>query len=434
MKQNRFLGLALVLYAFLIYPAFAQEETASPEAENSCISCHLEIGDELAAPVEGLKTDVHAAQGLSCADCHGGDPKAGFDGDLEAAMDPAKGYIGVPERNEIPRFCARCHADPTYMRRFNPRVSTDQYDRYKTSIHGRRLAAGDEKVATCIDCHGVHGIRRTNDSRSLVYPLNIPTTCGRCHADAEYMKAYNIPIDQLEQYKKSVHGIALLEKGDQAAPACNDCHGNHGATPPGAPSIAFICGQCHLNNSELFFKSPHREAFAEQNLPECETCHGNHEIQHPSDDMLGAGENSVCTDCHEEDSKGYVTAVAMHQLIEDLKRDMFLADSLVSRAERAGMQVSEAIFQLNDADDALIKARTMAHSLSVSKVSEDIEKGKNLTQQALQAGIAALQELQFRRKGLALSIVFIAALAIGLYLKIREVDQKHPPRPYSEHG
>jgi hypothetical protein len=404
------------------------QETSQAAKVNSCVSCHLEMGEELAVPVEGMKEDVHDRQGLSCADCHGGDPEAGLDGDMEAAKNPAKGFIGKPKRTAIPQFCARCHSDPNYMRRFNPRVATDQLSSYKTSVHGQLLQKGDAKVATCTDCHGVHGIRNAKDSRSAVYPLNIPATCGRCHADAEYMHAYNIPTDQIEQYQTSVHGKALLEKGDQAAPACNDCHGNHGATPPGAPTIAFICGQCHLNNSELFFASPHRVAFDEMGLPECETCHGNHAIQHPIDSMLGAGAQSICTNCHEEGSPGWLTAVAMHGQIENLKSQIFVADSLVAKAERAGMEVSDAKFQLKDADDALIKSRTMVHSLSVERITEVTSAGMKLTESALAAGRAALAELQFRRKGLALSIIFILILAAGLYLKIKEVDQKHPIR------
>ena len=408
---------------------FAQE-TPPPEKVDSCVSCHLEMGEELAVPVEGMKEDVHSHQGLSCADCHGGDPKAGLDGDMEASMNRAKGYIGAPKRSQIPQFCARCHSDPNYMRRFNPRVATDQLSSYKTSVHGQLLQKGDTQVAVCTDCHGVHGIHSASDARSSVYPLNIPATCGRCHADADYMKNYEIPTDQIAQYETSVHGKALLEKGDQAAPACNDCHGNHGASPPGAPSIAFICGQCHLNNSELFFASPHRSAFAELGLPECETCHGNHDIQHPTDSMLGAGSQSICTNCHEEDSPGFATAVTMHDKIETLKGQILLADSLVAKAERAGMEVSEAKFELKDADDALIKSRTMIHSLSVDRITEVISGGAKLADSAQQAGRSALAELQFRRKGLAISIIFIFLLASGLYLKIKEVDKKHPIRSH----
>ncbi|RMF66819.1 MAG: hypothetical protein D6743_05835 [Calditrichaeota bacterium] len=410
-------------------PAFGQE-SAKAGGKSSCVVCHLEAGEELAVPVEGMKHDVHARQGLSCADCHGGDPTVGFE-DPDLAMDPAKGYIGAPSRNQIPQFCARCHSDPNYMRRFNPRVATDQYDRYKTSVHGKLLAKGETRVATCVDCHGVHGIRDARDSRSSVYPLNIPQTCGKCHADPDYMKDFGIPTDQVAQYRQSVHGVALLKKGDTAAPACNDCHGNHGATPPGAPSIAYICGQCHLNNSELFLKSPHRAAFEELDLPECETCHGNHDVQPPHDDMLGIGEQSVCVECHEEDSRGYQVAAVMSEQIERLKKKISVADSLVTRAERAGMEVSEAKFHIKDARDALIKTRTIIHSLSDEQTKSTAGKGMTFAEQALEMGQAALAELSFRRRGLAFSVVFILVLAAGLYLKIKVVDQEHPLKDLS---
>jgi cytochrome c553 len=426
MKLGTILLFGIILsFMAVVPPAAGQEEPEGvQEQQSSCVSCHLEMGEELAVPVEGMKNDVHAQQGLSCADCHGGDPKAGFDGDMEAAMDPAKGYIGVPDRTEIPKFCARCHSDPDFMRQYNPRVATDQYERYKTSMHGKLLAKGDDKVATCIDCHGVHGIRPADDARSPVYAMNIPETCAQCHADPEYMAGYDIPTNQVAAYKSSVHGKALLDQGDQAAPACNDCHGNHGANPPGAPSIAYICGQCHLYNAELFLKSPHKTAFDDMGLPECETCHGNHAIKPPTDEMLGTGPQSVCTDCHEPDSKGYLAGVTMRLQIDNLKWLINQADSLLSVAERAGMEVSEPKFELNEADDALIKARTMIHSLSAERVKEVIDQGMTKAKEAVAAGQQALKDLQFRRKGLAISTIFILLLAWGLYMKIKDVDRK----------
>ena len=413
---------ALSSFCMLIPFGTLAQEVAS-ESPNSCIWCHQEIGDELAEPILAMENDVHADKGLSCVDCHGGDATAGFDEDETAAMDPAKGYIGVPERTEIPQFCARCHSDPGYMRQFNPRVSTDQFDRYKTSVHGQMLAKGDSKVATCVDCHSAHGVYEVSDPRAQVFAMNIPETCGKCHSDSEYMEGYKISTRQVDDFKKGVHGIALLEKGDQAAPACNDCHGNHGAVPPGVPSIGFVCGQCHLNNSELFRASPHMEAFAEEGLPECETCHDNHNIEKPRDTMVGIGDESVCTDCHEQGSTGYQVAATLYAQIDTLKKNIAEADSLVKVASRAGMEVSEAVFSLGDANQSLIKSRTMVHSLSVDKLNEVTTEGNGLASSALSIGIAALDELQFRRKGLAISLIFIFVLALGVYMKIREVDK-----------
>ena len=38
-------------------------------------------------------------------------------------------------------------------------MRVDQYQRYKTSIHGKRLDEGDEKAAVCTDCHTIHQMR-----------------------------------------------------------------------------------------------------------------------------------------------------------------------------------------------------------------------------------------------------------------------------------
>lgn len=416
----------------LLLFALAQQEPAAAavpeESDDSCVWCHAQLEDEMLTPVEGMKTDVHARVGLSCADCHGGDATVGFDFDLTVSMDEEKGYLGVPDREDIPKFCARCHSDPGYMRQFNPRLSTDQYERYQTSIHGQRLKQGDTQVATCIDCHGVHGILKANDSRSPVYSMNVPGTCGRCHSDADYMAAYDIPVDQEAKYQRSVHGVALLETGDRGAPACNNCHGNHGASPPGAPSVAYVCGQCHLHNSELFLESPHFEGFEILGLPECQTCHGNHDIQPPVDEMVGGGPGSLCVDCHEGETEVLDTANGMRSRIDELKEVMTAAHEVVSRAEQAGMQVSEAKFLLSEADDSLIQSRTIVHSLSIEKLAEIAERGVSLAREAEEEGYAALRELQFRRKGLAVALVFILLLAAGLFLKIREVDQMAPWR------
>ena len=424
MKKNIIAMLCSVSVMYISAQTNALAQDATSESPNSCIWCHQEIGDELAEPIVAMEHDAHASKGLSCVDCHGGDPTAGFDEDETAAMNPAKGYIGVPSRKEIPQFCARCHSDPNYMRKYNPRVSTDQYDRYKTSIHGQKLAQGDSKVATCVDCHGAHGVFEVNDPRAKVFAINIPQTCGNCHSDSDYMDGYGISTRQVDDFRKGVHGIALLEKGDQAAPACNDCHGNHGAVPPGVPSIGFVCGQCHLNNSELFRSSPHMQAFAEEELPECETCHSNHDIEPPTDSMIGIGDESMCIDCHSEGSTGFEVAEILHAKIDTLKQNIVEADSLVAVASRAGMEVSEAVFNLSDANQSLIKSRTMAHALSVERLDEVTKEGNTQANSALSIGIAALDELQFRRKGLALSLVFIFVLAVGVYMKIREVDKR----------
>jgi len=135
---------------------------------DSCVTCHSAVDDAAKGPAALIKNDVHIAHGLSCADCHGGDRTSD---DPEVSMSKAKGFRGKPARAAIPKFCASCHSNPDTMRKFAPRERVDQFELYQTSVHGKRLAAGDTNVATCIDCHSVHDIRAVKDSQSPVHPL-----------------------------------------------------------------------------------------------------------------------------------------------------------------------------------------------------------------------------------------------------------------------
>ncbi len=131
----------------------------------------------------------------------------------------------------IVSLCGGCHSNASFMKLYNPALPIDQVAKYKTSVHGIKNSKGDTNVAECASCHGSHGIRAVKDPFSNVYKTNIPKVCSSCHSDKEKMAQYKIPTNQYRLYVKSVHGVALLEKGDLGAPSCNDCHGNHGAVP-----------------------------------------------------------------------------------------------------------------------------------------------------------------------------------------------------------
>lgn len=388
---------------------------------NSCIDCHSELEDELLAPVESFKMDVHQQFGLSCAGCHGGNPA---EEDIDLAKD--KSFKGIPQRSQIPEFCARCHSDSSYMRRFNPSLRVDQEDIYWTSEHGQLLKKGDTKVAVCTDCHGIHGIQTATHPKSWTFPWNIPQSCSRCHSDQNYMKDYKIPLTQWDDYKESVHAHALFEKKDLSAPTCNDCHGNHGAIPPEVTSIAYICRQCHPSTGELFSRSPHKNAFDELEISECEACHGNHKILPPSDEMLGTGEKAVCIQCHEPESRPYQIAFRIKEKLDGFIEKINIADNLLDQADREGVEVSEPKFKLTEANTALIFARNLIHSFSLVEIEEKIEEGEKVADEVIQAGEDALREAKFRKTGLIIATAFIFLLALALYLKIRQITKKTP--------
>ena len=391
------------------------------EKKDTCVDCHQTLNKSHAATVKGMEQDVHARYGLSCADCHGGDPT---DEDMMVSMDPRRGYLGVPTGGQIPEFCGRCHADAAYIRRFKPRQRVDQLELYWTSVHGQRHRKGDRKVAQCVSCHGVHGILPGSDPRSPVYPANIPRTCARCHSDAGLMAGYGIPTNQFDKYQGSVHGRALLERGVRGAPACHDCHGNHGAAPPGVRSVSNICGQCHPANRELLGQSPHEKPFEEMGLAGCKTCHRHHDIQHPTDSLLGTEKGSVCISCHKSGSGGYRAAVDMRGAIEGLKAKRDAAERLIVRAEQAGMEMSQAKFDLNEVGNFLTRARTSVHAFSPPKTEEVVKQGEALADTTIQKGEHALAELQARRRGFAGFLVILLAAGVGLFLKIKDVDRR----------
>jgi len=389
------------------------------EPKDSCITCHSALEGKQSEPVKKFDVDVHHQAGLSCADCHGGDKND----DSMNAMSRAKGFRGAPKKAQIPEFCARCHSDIAYMHRFNPKARADQLSQYLTSVHGKRLKQGDTKVAACVDCHSVHNILHVSDSRAPVHPMNVATTCGHCHADPAHMKGYNIPTDQVAKYSKSVHAQILAE-GDTSAPTCSTCHGNHGATPPGLSSVANVCGTCHVFFEQLFVKSPHQAAFTKMGLPGCVQCHSNHEIVKPSDDWVGTGSNSVCMNCHAAGDKGFAASQKIAGDLAKLKTFLGRAEEILTTAEHSGMEVSTPKVDLASAHEALVKARVNVHTFNDVEVRKQTDQGVEISQKAYQAGVAALQERDVRRKGLGVSLIFIVLAISGLYLKIRQMESK----------
>ena len=413
---SSFILLTIFLFGFAIQKT---DNKIKPAAKvDNCISCHKDIDD---MPKGYSDNDTHRQAGLTCASCHGGDPSTT---DQDAAMNPAKGFVGVPKRKDIPKFCGKCHSNIDYMRIYQPRIATDQVSQYYTSMHGKKLLAGDENVAECVSCHGAHNIFPVKDPRSTVYKLNIPGTCNNCHGNSELMKKYNLPSNQLEEYSKSVHGIALLKQNDLGAPACNDCHGNHGAMPPGITSIAHVCGMCHSSNMEYFNATKMAKAFAEQDFHGCEQCHGNHSVQKPSDDWVGVGKNSKCVDCHDKGDVGYVAAEKIGQDIVQLKNNFDTATNKLLEVRQKGMNDVDIGFLLQDAKQDLIQSRTLVHTFDPEKVSSKTKNGIGISNKAIMLAQKEIDEYYTRRTGFAAATFAFLVIVFALYFKIKDKEKK----------
>lgn len=407
----------------LAVASFTANQNALGANDNNCMACHAKLMKKYSAPVKLYSRDIHGQVGLICTDCHGGDPSRERRHDRS---DPAQAFIGAPSPEQIPAFCNRCHGDAGYMRGFNPSLPVDQLVKYRTSRHGQLLLEkGDTRAANCVSCHSVHNIHRAKDPGSSVYDKNIPETCAGCHSDKDYMAEYDIPTDQYEEYGASVHGVALLERGDVGAPACNDCHGNHGAIPVEVADISQVCGMCHVNNERLYRESFHSSIFEELEMPGCETCHGNHAVAPPDESMLGEGDNSACGKCHEqsEDDPGFVLSLSMKKELDSLSTSFDFATRLVEKAGQQGMEISELSLSLRDIRQSAIKARTTVHTFDDLAVAEQAGPGIELAAQVAESARKLHVEHQKRRWWLGGATLVLLAVILGLYLKLRAIEE-----------
>lgn len=162
----------------------ASSVPAEEPAETVCIQCHSGQEAKLADPVEEWRQSIHAASGISCHDCHGGDPT-----DFANAMSPERGFVGTPDYAGVPDFCGRCHVG----------VRQD----YGESAHGRAIERGG---AQCVVCHGAHAVKTAH------IDLINEQDCSRCH---EYGRAGEIKAAMIEtdRYINAVEGeLARLHR------------------------------------------------------------------------------------------------------------------------------------------------------------------------------------------------------------------------------
>jgi hypothetical protein len=165
--------LLLSALIFLIFPSFIiggykedfeREFLTKPWAgeqveESACIGCHRYKIKPRDIP-EMLQTSMHFQNGVSCHDCHGGDPK-----DASMAMAHERGFVGAPQYAEVPEFCGKCHIGILKQ--------------YVESGHGKALESTG-KGPNCVTCHGSH-----KDGRYIqLANINIinEQLCTKCHS------------------------------------------------------------------------------------------------------------------------------------------------------------------------------------------------------------------------------------------------------------
>ncbi|MBI5183685.1 MAG: cytochrome c3 family protein [Nitrospinae bacterium] len=424
-SYKRYLYLFLLFWGLVLpTPSFADEET-----KISCVVCHSELNGPILEAVNQWKRSIHKNVGVTCADCHGGNPNS-----IENAMDKKAGFRGKPKVEDIPGLCANCHADAKKMRQYNIRV--DQYVEYKTSIHGILLEKGDTNVATCVSCHGNHEIRKKNDPLSTVYHTNVPETCGKCHSDREKMRPYGIPINQLDDYKKSYHGQILYNKvkgkNPALAPNCADCHGIHGAIPPGVNEVVNVCGNCHTKTAGYYREGPHYQAMQEIGLPRCVDCHGNHNIQFPSVEMFTGKGRGECGGCHEEGSPPFKKGERVKELLVKAIRGIEEGEEEVKEIRYSGRNIDELLLDIDEARGMVTEAITITHTLDLERVKKLLDDSTKRIDEISYVAEKVRKDIKTRHRAFLSIITLILTIVTLLILKLRSL-KGNPHTDLSRH-
>ena len=291
-----------------------------PHAEKlapaACATCHEDTFNDVGVSVHGTAVGAFASDAPTCGDCHGSH-------EIRAAADS----LSRVNPRQLAFTCGRCHANPEIVQKHKIPIK-DPVTAYNRSIHGRLALAGVDSVATCSSCHGSHKIFASNNSDSPAYHLNIPQTCGECHAAIT------------AEFVQSIHGTAVA-RGSRDAPVCTDCHSEHAiessqvATAPTSPQNLAVetCGRCHAS-TRLVEKYGMREerlaTFADSyhglalrsgrlTVANCGSCHGVHTILPSSDPrsmIHPANLAGTCGQCHPNAGENFARG-PVHMTMEE---------------------------------------------------------------------------------------------------------------------
>ncbi len=311
--------------------------------------------------IENYSQDIHG-QGLfekglivtaGCTDCHG-----------SHLILPSTYTNSSVSRIKIAEMCMTCHARIEQVH--------DQV------IRGELWEKEPGAIPVCSDCHIPHRVRKetltvTMSDRSCqqchekadLHKLvdgekvslqvtreeladskhrNIP--CVKCHSDVNpKMKRPCEPVGKVDcsnchakysqEYFSSIHGKEHLE-GNDKAPYCTDCHGDHQVmshlnedSPTFRSAIPQLCGDCHREEGKAsigdtlhthtaltdYSSSVHGRGLTEKGLlPSaiCTDCHNSHQILVKEDPASSIHHNNIpatCSTCHRGIFKDFITSI-----------------------------------------------------------------------------------------------------------------------------
>ena len=288
-------------------------------ADVLCGKCHLEEAKSYSKSphLEGREVSIEDVP--TCSTCHGGH-------DILELENPRSKTNHI---NSV-AVCVGCHEDIHIKEKFDILPDPKMIKAYEGSVHGKALLVdGNMDAPACVDCHGSHSFRPSDDPDSPLYKTRVAATCGTCHAEVA------------AQYEESVHGTALTD-GILESPTCTNCHGEHDIKQHLDPesrvfavNIPKTCSDCHTSEKVVtkFGLNPDRiatfkESFhgaaielGETRVANCASCHGVHDIYPQSDErsmIHMANIQNTCGECHEDLPEDFAKG-AVHTSATDIE-------------------------------------------------------------------------------------------------------------------
>jgi cytochrome b subunit of formate dehydrogenase len=181
--------------------------------------------------------------------------------------------------------CLGCHSDPALVASDDGRTLFVAADEHAGSIHGR------ENIS-CAQCHTGVQPSEERPCETITERVN----CAVCHEE------------HVADYERGRHG-QLRAVGDQNAPYCTDCHGNHGIlehkvpeeatrllaavireSPTYSRNIPGLCARCHREGERaaLRYFGPEEKIIEHYTM----SIHGKGLLE------SGLTVTATCTDCH----------------------------------------------------------------------------------------------------------------------------------------
>jgi hypothetical protein len=251
------------------------------------------------------------------------------------------------------------------------------------------------------------------------------TPCAFCHeAPASSNKQIAEPVESQQHYREvrdnllvdaQAAGLDRVEIFDRLAdtalelPAHTLTSGVDGQVPiQRRPEFDRLFEKFRIGKTYYTFNDPVTGAETRASVIRCNRCH------------ITASDST-------EDPQGAQSGAELVERMREVTALSARAERILLAARRGGVETRDALLDIDQAVDAQISLEVLVHTFSTAEESpfmEQYHEGVAHATRALSKGQSALDELDFRRRGLAISLILIIALLVALGLKIRQISNR----------